>query len=347
MTMTADVVQARLAEMQSRFVGPGRVSNGGVLGGAERAKAEEADKFADALKEASGESGRRSETGSIRTTSSTADAVIAEAKTHLGKDYVWGGESDEEGGFDCSGLLQTVFKEFGIKLPRVSRDQAKVGEEVESLAEAKPGDLIAFNSPVSHIALYLGDGKILHAPKRGEVVQIDDIGNRNINTIRRVIPEDTLNRSGVDRLAFSGGSLTSNASALVNSEIKVPAELAQLFVDAGERHGVDPMLLASVSRNESNFRLDAKSRAGALGLMQFMPATARAMEVDPMNPASAVDGAARLLRGQKERFGSWDLAVAAYNAGGPAVKRHGGIPPFAETRKYVERVMSLWETARS
>lgn len=113
---------------------------------------------------------------------------------------------------------------------------------------------------------------------------------------------------------------------------------ADLFRAAGAKYGVPAQLLAAVARAESNFRTDARSPAGALGLMQFMPATAAGMGVNPMDPASAIDGAARYLQANYNRFGSWDLALAAYNAGPGAVSKYGGIPPFTETQGYVRRV---------
>jgi soluble lytic murein transglycosylase-like protein len=72
--------------------------------------------------------------------------------------------------------------------------------------------------------------------------------------------------------------------------------------------------------------------------MQIMPATARGLGVDAFDPAQAVDGAARILAANLKEFGSVDLALAAYNAGGGAVKKYGGIPPFAETQAYVPKV---------
>lgn len=114
-----------------------------------------------------------------------------------------------------------------------------------------------------------------------------------------------------------------------------------LFAAAGARHGVDPALLAAVARTESGLDPQAVSPAGAQGLMQLMPATAAGLGVtDSFDPAQAVDGAARLLRGHLDRFGSLPLALAAYNAGAGAVSRHGGIPPYPETQQYVQRVLS-------
>ena len=115
---------------------------------------------------------------------------------------------------------------------------------------------------------------------------------------------------------------------------------ADLFRAAGAAHGIRPSVLAAVAKTESAFDPDAVSPAGARGLMQFMPATAAELGVDPLDPASAIDGAARYLSQNLRRFGSLELALAAYNAGPGAVQQHGGIPPFAETQAYVPRVLA-------
>ncbi len=111
-----------------------------------------------------------------------------------------------------------------------------------------------------------------------------------------------------------------------------------LFDAATARHGLPAGLLSAVARVESGYDAGAVSPAGARGLMQIMPGTARDLGVDPMVPAQAVDGAARLLAQHLETFGSLPLALAAYNAGAGNVRKHGGVPPFAETRAYVEKV---------
>jgi soluble lytic murein transglycosylase-like protein len=114
---------------------------------------------------------------------------------------------------------------------------------------------------------------------------------------------------------------------------------ADLFNAAGAKYGVSPKLLAAVAKVESGYNPKAVSRVGAQGLMQIMPGTAKGLGVsNAFDPAEAVDGAARLLGSNLKEFGSLDLALAAYNAGGGAVKKHKGIPPFAETQAYVPKV---------
>lgn len=104
-------------------------------------------------------------------------------------------------------------------------------------------------------------------------------------------------------------------------------------------HGLPPVLVAAVVRVESGFNPLARSRVGALGLMQLMPATAAALGVDdPLDPEQNVDGGCRYLRELLQEF-TLEHALAAYNAGPGAVRRYGGIPPYAETERYVPRVM--------
>ncbi len=132
------------------------------------------------------------------------------------------------------------------------------------------------------------------------------------------------------------------AGSVVNADGTLADDVpyADMFRAAGAAHGIQPSILAAVAKTESAFDPNAVSHAGARGLMQFMPGTAADMGVDPFDPASAIDGAARYLTQNLRRFGSLELALAAYNAGPGAVQQHGGIPPFAETQAYVPKVLA-------
>jgi soluble lytic murein transglycosylase-like protein len=108
-----------------------------------------------------------------------------------------------------------------------------------------------------------------------------------------------------------------------------------MAVAAAQKHNIPPDLFLRLVHQESRWNHEAVSHAGAIGLAQLMPGTAAVLRVDPTNPAQNLEGGARYLRQQYDEFGSWRLALAAYNAGPGAVKKHGGIPPFRETRNYV------------
>jgi soluble lytic murein transglycosylase-like protein len=112
---------------------------------------------------------------------------------------------------------------------------------------------------------------------------------------------------------------------------------------AAQRHGIDPALLAGLVRQESNFDPNAGSPAGARGLTQLMPATARGLGVtDVTDPLQSLEGGAKYLKQQLDAFGG-DVtkALAAYNAGPGAVQRYGGVPPYAETQNYVQKVQAF------
>lgn len=119
-----------------------------------------------------------------------------------------------------------------------------------------------------------------------------------------------------------------------------PDELEAIIASAADKHGVDPSLIKAVIRAESGFRSGAVSRTGAQGLMQLMPGTARALGVDPTDPGQNIDGGVRYLKQQLDRFGGdVKMALAAYNAGPGTVAKYDGVPPYAETQRYVMDVL--------
>jgi soluble lytic murein transglycosylase-like protein len=126
-------------------------------------------------------------------------------------------------------------------------------------------------------------------------------------------------------------------------------QLDALVREAAARCGVDPALVRAVIANESGFDPSATSACGAAGLMQLMPQTARALGVDdPYRPDANVAGGTRYLRSLLDRFhGDVKLAVAAYNAGPGAVAEHGGVPPYAETERYVGAVLDDYARYRA
>jgi hypothetical protein len=310
-------VQARIGEIQARFTAA--TSTATSAGWASAASA-------------AGLTGTSSATYATSTGGTASEsAVVAQAQKYIGVPYVWGG-TDPSKGLDCSGFTKLVFGNLGIELPRTSSQQATAGRPVADLGQARPGDLVFFDhsssrAGIDHVGVYIGNGQMIAAPQPGESVKVQAVGNPTV--IRRVLPEAPTGAAP----AVAGGALAG-----------VP--YADLFARAASKHGIDPSLLAAVAKQESNFNTSAVSPAGAQGLMQFMPATAKGLGVDAMDPASAIDGAAKYLSSLTKQFGSTELGLAAYNAGPGNVSKYGGIPPFPETQNYVRSVLSKAEAYR-
>ena len=117
-----------------------------------------------------------------------------------------------------------------------------------------------------------------------------------------------------------------------------PGEYESMVREAANKHNIPTDLFFKLIETESNFNPNAKSPVGATGLAQLMPGTADYLGVDPNDPAQNVEGGARYLKEQYDKFGSWKLALAAYNAGPGNVQKHGGVPPFKETQNYVKKI---------
>jgi soluble lytic murein transglycosylase-like protein len=152
--------------------------------------------------------------------------------------------------------------------------------------------------------------------------------------------------------ATSFASQLAAASAPAATPVSVAGDTTQydaLIQASAARNGVDPALLKGLIRAESNFDPTAGSPAGAQGLTQLMPGTAAGLGVtDVHDPAQAIEGGAKYLRSQLDAFGGDETkALAAYNAGPGAVTRYGGVPPYAETQQYVQRVLGYAAGYRS
>ncbi|EMO88274.1 lytic transglycosylase domain-containing protein [Leptospira noguchii] len=125
----------------------------------------------------------------------------------------------------------------------------------------------------------------------------------------------------------------------------IEPSLSKIIHQESEKNNLDPRLVQSVIKAESNFKTDAVSPKGAIGLMQLMPSTANSLGVeDPFDPAENVAGGTKFLSDLLNKYKNLDHALAAYNAGPSAVDRYAGIPPYRETRNYVEKVKKFYSS---
>jgi cell wall-associated NlpC family hydrolase len=239
-------IQDIQSQMQALRTGGASALLGGATGVSSTGSAASAGAFADALATSgtgtgtatgaglgTGAASAAAASGGLATTASTAAVkgavasgsgavgpdVVEAAKKYLGVPYVFGGE--DRTGMDCSGLVQTVFKDLGVTMPRVVPDQADMGAEVGSLAEAKPGDLLIPKGE-GHVVIYLGDGKVLHAPRPGKDVQI--VGNwykdSDLATIRRIVPATATATAGIAPTTSVGAASSTASVDLMTAQLQ-------------------------------------------------------------------------------------------------------------------------------
>lgn len=168
----------------------------------------------------------------------------------------------------------------------------------------------------------------------------------NTATVSGTQSSDT---TSADTQAASGAGSTGNTSAVSSGTTSSSSktDLDAYFEEAARTYGVDVNLLKAIAHTESNFNPNATSSAGAMGVMQLMPSTAKSLGIkDAYNARDNIMGGAKVISQHLSRYnGDVSLALAAYNAGSGNVKKYGGIPPFTETQNYVKKVLAYYKGA--
>lgn len=168
----------------------------------------------------------------------------------------------------------------------------------------------------------------------------------NTATVSGTQSSDT---TSADTQAASGAGSTGNTSTVSSGTTSSSSktDLDAYFEEAARTYGVDVNLLKAIAHTESNFNPNATSSAGAMGVMQLMPSTAKSLGIkDAYNARDNIMGGAKVISQHLSRYnGDVSLALAAYNAGSGNVKKYGGIPPFTETQNYVKKVLAYYKGA--
>jgi cell wall-associated NlpC family hydrolase len=182
---TISQIQATLTQLNA-----GRAPAAASAASSTTATAKTSEAFAQALTAAGAAAGAPTASllGPAVPGNASGQAIADGARKYLGVPYVWGG-TDPKTGLDCSGLVQRVYKDLGIDVPRVTYDQIKTGTAVPNIAAAKPGDLL-FMRNVEHVGIYMGNNQYIHAPAPGQSVRIDAIpAGAVFDKIARIIPD--------------------------------------------------------------------------------------------------------------------------------------------------------------
>ncbi len=251
--------------------------------------------------------------------------LIGLAQQYLGTPYKWGGASPQTG-FDCSGFVQWLYGQQGVKLPRTTYQQVNSGSPV-SKSGLKPGDILFFEPSAQgpgHEGLYIGNGQFIEAPHTGADIRVSSLGGRSdYVTARRVVPPGT---PGLNTVATQAVKQLTGKQALI----------VQAYQDA-VKAGIDPQFFLRQINQESGFNPAAKSGAGAIGIAQIVPKYHS--DVDPTNPTAALAWAANYMAGLVHKYGgSYAKALSVYNSGRPDAYLD---PHFAggQTYNYVKTVL--------
>lgn len=163
------------------------------------------------------------------------------------------------------------------------------------------------------------------------------LNNTSLDVDSRIYNKDNISNLAMQQLLQKVSPDYNDNASYANK-----AQLLGMINQISQKYGVDEKLVQAVIKRESGFKVDAKSKVGAMGLMQLMPSTAKALGVkDPYNARQNVEGGVKYLKSMLDKYnGNIILALAAYNAGPGAVDKYSGVPPYEETQNYVKNILA-------
>ncbi len=203
----------------------------------------------------------------------------------------------------------------------------------------KVNNLTATNEPQNPLdAIYPNNGRI-NTPSFEKILKSttkSNFGTLLIDPQLKKVNADIINQSNYN------SAIQQAASVQANTKTTSKSQILNIVNQIAEKHGVDEKLVQALIKQESGFNPKAKSKAGAMGLMQLMPLTAKNLGVqDPYNIVQNVEGGVKYLKSMLNKYnGNVILALAAYNAGPGAVDKYDGVPPYKETQNYVKNILA-------